>query len=140
MVTGEGLVVGRHQGLWQYTEGQRRGLGVSWTEPLYVVGKDRARNALLLGTAAELKVGRCVAAEINLLVPPELWPNDLFVRIRYRQSAVPADVRIQEPASASARMLIRFHTPQLPAAPGQIAVVYDAEGCVLAGAVLRKDS
>ncbi len=140
METGEGLVVGRHQGLWQYTEGQRRGLGVSWTEPLYVVGKDRARNALLLGTAAELKVGRCVAAEINLLVPPELWPNDLFVRIRYRQSAVPADVRIQGPASASARMLIRFHTPQLPAAPGQIAVVYDAEGCVLAGAVLRKDS
>lgn len=139
MVTGDGLVVGRHQGLWQYTEGQRRGLGVSWTEPLYVVGKDRARNALLLGTAAELKVGRCVAAEINLLVPPELWPNDLFVRTRYRQNAVPADVRIQGPASVSARMLIRFHTPQLPAAPGQIVAVYDADGCVLAGAVLRKD-
>ena len=52
MVLLDGHVVGRHGGLWQYTEGQRRGLGVSWTEPLYVIGKDRSRNALLLGTAA----------------------------------------------------------------------------------------
>lgn len=139
MVTGDGLVVGHHQGLWQYTEGQRRGLGVAWTEPLYVVGKDRSRNALVLGTARELKVSRCVAAEINMLVPPELWPNDLFVQTRYRQTAVSADVRIQGPAAVSARMLIRFHTPQLPTAPGQVVAVYDADGCVLAGGVLCKD-
>ena len=140
MVFGDGLVVGRHQGLWQYTEGQRRGLGVAWSEPLYVIGKDRARNALLLGTAAELRVNGCVAAGLNLLVPPELWPHDLFVRTRYRQTAVPADVRIQGHEASSARMLVRFHEPQLPSAPGQIVAVFDAEGYVLAGAVIRKDA
>ena len=61
MVLLDGHVVGRHGGLWQYTEGQRRGLGVSWTEPLYVIGKDRSRNALLLGTAGELPVNACAA-------------------------------------------------------------------------------
>ena len=61
MVLLDGHVVGRHGGLWQYTEGQRRGLGVSWTEPLYVIGKERSRNALLLGTADELPVNACAA-------------------------------------------------------------------------------
>lgn len=139
MIVGDGLVVGHHGGLWRYTEGQRRGLGVAWSEPLYVIGKDRPRNALLLGTAAELPVSGCVAADLNLPVPPELWPNDVRVRTRYRQAAVPADVRVQGADPSSARMLIRFHEPQLPSAPGQIAAVFDAEGCLLAGGVIRKD-
>ena len=78
----DGHVVGRHGGRWQYTEGQRRGLGVSWTEPLYVIGKDRSRNALLLGTADELPVNACAAGELNFLVPQELWPHELRVRTR----------------------------------------------------------
>lgn len=143
MIVGDGLVVGRHDGLWQYTEGQRRGLGVSWKEPLYVIGKNRARNALLLGTAAELAVSGCVAGELNLLVPPAMWPNELRVRIRYRQKAVPADVRLvgggPDGTEASARMLVRFHTPQLPSAPGQLVAVFDEHGYVLAGGVILKD-
>lgn len=137
MVTTDGLVVGHHEGLWQYTEGQRRGLGVAWSEPLYVLDKDRTSNALVLGTAAELKVSSYVAAELNLLVPPDLWPSDLFVRTRYRQKAVPADIRLQgPPKSPAARMLIRFHEPQLPSAPGQLVAVSDAQGVILAGAIL----
>ena len=96
MVLLDGHVVGRHGGLWQYTEGQRRGLGVSWTEPLYVIGKDRSRNALLLGTADELPVNACAAGELNFLVPPELWPHELRVRTRYRQKAVPSGGRRRE--------------------------------------------
>ena len=137
MVLLDGHVVGRHGGLWQYTEGQRRGLGVSWTEPLYVIGKDRSRNALLLGTADELPVNACAAGELNFLVPPELWPHELRVRTRYRQKAVPADIRLvgggESGMDATARMLIRFHQPQLPSAPGQLAAVFDEHGHVLAG-------
>ena len=143
MVLMDGHVVGRHGGLWQYTEGQRRGLGVSWTEPLYVIGKDRSRNALLLGTAAELPVNRCVAGELNFLVPPDLWPHELRVRTRYRQKAVPADVRLvgggEDGMGATARMLIRFHQPQLPSAPGQLAAVFDEHGHVLAGGIICKE-
>lgn len=141
MVLVDGRVVGRHGGLWQYTEGQRRGLGVSWAEPLYVTGKDRARNALLLGTSAELPVNGCVAGELNILVPPEHWPNELYVRTRYRQKAVPADVYLvgTDGKPSASRMLIRFHTQQLPSAPGQLAAVFDASGHVLAGGIIRKD-
>ena len=143
MVLLDGHVVGRHGGLWQYTEGQRRGLGVSWTEPLYVIGKDRSRNALLLGTADELPVNACAAGELNFLVPPELWPHELRVRTRYRQKAVPADIRLvgggESGMDATARMLIRFHQPQLPSAPGQLAAVFDEHGHVLAGGIICKE-
>ena len=143
MVLQDGLVVGRHGGLWQYTEGQRRGLGVSWKEPLYVIGKDRSRNALLLGTAAELPVNSCAADELNFLVPPALWPNDLWVRVRYRQRAIPADVHLvgggPDGTDSTARMLVRFHSPQLPYAPGQLVAVFDEQGYVLAGGIIRKD-
>ncbi len=140
MVLRDGHIVGRHGGLWQYTEGQRRGLGVSWTEPLYVIGKDRSRNALLLGTAAELPVTGCAAGDLNFLVPPSLWPHELRVRTRYRQKAIPADVRLmgggETGMDETARMLIRFHQPQLPSAPGQLAAVFDEYGHVLAGGIL----
>ena len=143
MVLEDGLVVGRHGGLWQYTEGQRRGLGVSWKEPLYVIGKDRTRNALLLGTAAELPVNSCAADELNFVVPPALWPNDLWVRVRYRQKAIPADVHLvgggPDGTDGTARMLVRFHSPQLPYAPGQLVAVFDEHGYVLAGGIIRKD-
>ena len=141
MVLEDGLVVGRHHGLWQYTQGQRRGLGVSWKEPLYVVGKDRSRNALLLGTAREMMVNSCVAGKVNFLVPPSLWPNELYVRVRYRQKTIPADVHLVSPDSPdAARMLIRFHTPQLPYAPDQLAAVFDSDGYVLAGGIILKNT
>ncbi len=140
MVLVDGHVVGRHNGLWQYTEGQRRGLGVSWAEPLYVIGKDRSRNALVLGTAAELPVNGCAAGQLNFLVPPAQWPHELRVRTRYRQKAVPADVRLvgggESGMDGTAKMLIRFHQPQLPSAPGQLAAVFDEHGHVLAGGIL----
>ena len=142
MVLADGHVVGRHEGLWQYTEGQRRGLGVAWTEPLYVIGKERSRNALLLGTRDELLLTTCVAGDLNFLVPPEAWPHEVQVRVRYRQKAVPADIHlvgVEQEDRASARMLIRFHTPQLPYAPGQLAAVFDVAGHVLAGGIIRKD-
>lgn len=143
MVLVDGHVVGRHNGLWQYTEGQRRGLGVSWAEPLYVIGKDRSRNALVLGTAAELPVNGCASGTLNFLVPPSEWPHELRVRTRYRQKAVPADVRLvgggESGMDGTARMLIRFHQPQLPSAPGQLAAVFDEYGHVLAGGIICKE-
>ena len=112
-------------------------------EPLYVIGKDRSRNALLLGTADELPVNACAAGELNFLVPPELWPHELRVRTRYRQKAVPADIRLvgggESGMDATARMLIRFHQPQLPSAPGQLAAVFDEHGHVLAGGIICKE-
>lgn len=133
--TSDTKVLGTHQGLWRYTEGQRRGLGIAYSEPLYVVGKDLATNTLLVGPVGELETATCTVENVNLLVPLALWPKDLLVRTRYRQRAVPATVQVQE---QNATLYITFHTPQGRAAPGQLGVVYDTEGHVLAGGIISK--
>ncbi|MBQ8172468.1 MAG: tRNA-specific 2-thiouridylase [Mailhella sp.] len=128
-----GRVIAEHRGLWQYTEGQRRGLRIPWSEPVYVLGRHLPSNTLIVGPRHLLPVEGCSASELNIMVPVLLWPAQLFVRVRYHQEPVPADVTVDEAAN---RMVIRFHSPQQPPAPGQIAAVYDAQGFVLAGGVL----
>ncbi|MDR2727230.1 MAG: tRNA-specific 2-thiouridylase [Deltaproteobacteria bacterium] len=125
----DGRVIGRHEGLWLYTEGQRRGLGLSWSEPLYVLAKNTTRNALIVVGRDALLADSCTGRELNELVPRALWPDALYVQTRYRQRAVPATVHVD-----SDRIAVRFAAPQTPAAPGQILAVYDARGWVLAGA------
>ncbi len=129
VVLSDGTRLGDHRGLWQYTQGQRRGLGLAWHEPLYVLEKDLAGNALIVGGKTELHVAGCRGEGVNFLVPHHLWPDELYAQVRYRQRAVPADV-----ACGQDSLDVRFHEPQAPAAPGQLLVVYDFEGHVLAGA------
>ena len=125
-------VLGQHQGLWQYTEGQRKGLGIAHAEPLYVLAKDHAHNALVLGIKEDLAVREYAVQEINALVPRELWPPTVLARVRYRQKAALAEVEWQDTAC----LRLRFHQPQSPTAPGQVAALYDADGVVLAGGII----
>ena len=127
----DGERVGTHGGLWQYTQGQRRGLGIAWHEPLYVLDKDVPGNALVVGGKAALRSRGCTGGEANILAPPALWPETLFAQVRYRQKAVPAVVTCEQN-----RLTVLFDEPQAPAAPGQLLTVYDAAGYVLAGATI----
>ena len=127
----DGTIIAHHGGLWRYTEGQRRGLGIPWKEPLYALRRDAGTNTLIVGPKEQLACECCVADDANIMVPRNLWPDQLMVRIRYRQKPVPATVDME-----GSRLLIRFASPQQPPAPGQIAAVYDADGFVLAGGVL----
>lgn len=128
-----GAAIAEHRGLWQYTEGQRKGLGIAWSEPLFVVRRERERNALIVGGRDKAQVAECSADALNLLVDPALWPRRLRVRTRYRQAPVPAGARVE-----NGRLLVRFAEPQPAPAPGQVAAVYDEDGFVLAGGVLRE--
>ncbi|AGW14916.1 tRNA-specific 2-thiouridylase [Megalodesulfovibrio gigas] len=129
----ERIRVGTHQGLWAYTPGQRRGLGVAHSEPLFVLGKDQRGNALLVGPRESSFSPRCVAAACNLLVPCEEWPEVILARTRYRQVEQPARWRMEQ-----GRLILDFQTPQPLPAPGQVAAVYDAQGRVLAGGVIEE--
>ena len=60
--------IGRHQGLWRYTEGQRKGLGIAHSEPLYVLRKDRAGNALIVGPRALLGMRACLTGPALSLI------------------------------------------------------------------------
>lgn len=132
----DGQIVGEHQGLWRYTQGQRRGLGVSWKHPLYVLGKDVARNALLVGAKEQRRAAGCVLEDVNLLVPLQHWPATVLARLRYRQQPQPVHVTQTEQG-----LRLLFADPQTeaadgPPAPGQLGVCYSPEGLVLAGGII----
>lgn len=131
----DGREVGRHLGLWRHTVGQRRGLGVAWREPLYVLARDAAKNALVVGPRAELGVTRCQAKDVNFLADPASWPGRLLVQTCYRQRPVPARVAVV-PDPGGETLDVAFASPVPRPAPGQTLVVRDDQGMVLAGAVL----
>lgn len=128
----DGRILGRHGGLWRHTPGQRRGLGVAWSEPLYVLEKDIARNRLLVGPKSRLGMASCTAGEANILLDPAFWPERTLVRTRYRQTPLPARTRLED-----GRLRIVFDAPSPPSAHGQIAVIHDSRGRILAGGVVE---
>lgn len=127
----DGRELGRHRGLWRHTQGQRKGLGLSWPEPLYVLDKDPARNALIVGPRSELAAWGCTLGQVNRLVPQDQWPATVLVQTRYRQKA--------KPARAVARgtgLELEFLESQTRPTPGQIAAVYTDQGQVLGGGII----
>jgi len=126
MLLRDGRLVGTHKGLWQYTEGQRKGLGVGWTEPLHVLAKERVDNILRLGAKHDLCVDSVVCAEVNVLLPPDCWPETVLVKTRYREQPRRATARLLPATNGSGQqeLHIRFARPENAVAPGQIAAVY----------------
>ena len=120
----DGTVIGRHKGISRYTVGQRRGLGVAYSEPLYVKRILVAENQVLLGRETELYDGVCTVREVNWIAgeaPKE--PIRCAVKIRYRQAEQPATVTPLE----NGRAEIAFERPQRAITPGQSAVFYDGD-------------
>jgi tRNA-uridine 2-sulfurtransferase len=119
IVTTDGRVVGRHNGIEGFTIGQRKGLGVAFGEPRYVVRIDAQRQQVVVGAKDELARHELTASGANWLVPPEAR-LECQVKIRYRSPAVHAIVGTL-PGN-------RFHVEFLEAcygvAPGQAAVCY----------------
>lgn len=128
----DGTRVGRHRGLWNYTQGQRRGLGIAWKYPLYVLDKDLRRNVLLVGGREELASAGCRVVEVNQMVPASLWPAHVLVQTRYRQRPRPASWSLHH-----GQLLLRFDRPDMRPTPGQVAALYTDDGAVLAGGVIH---
>lgn len=123
----------RHHGLWRYTEGQRRGLGIAHSEPLYVLRKQEADNSLVVGGKARLGMRGCLTGPATCHCPPERWPREVLARLRHRQRPAPARVELTDEG-----LRISMESPQFPSAPGQVAALYDTQGRVLAGALVRE--
>ena len=126
-VDGSGRVLGKHRGVHRYTVGQRRGLGVSAEERLYVCGMDPGSGEVLLGPEAELLTDSLYVKDIRWgAMEPAPAPFRCAVRPRSRPTTYPAEV-----SPAGGGLLLRFDTPLRRIAPGQLAVGYDEEGFVL---------
>jgi tRNA-uridine 2-sulfurtransferase len=134
IVRKNGEVVGQHTGLVNYTIGQRKGLGINSQEPLYVVGINPHRNAVIVGTVDDLGQSFLTAKRVNWVsgeIPAE--PFRAQVKIRYKAKPVSAWV---EPLP-DARIAVRFDEPLRDITPGQGAVVYDGD-YVLGGGIIER--
>lgn len=129
-----GEVIGEHQGLPNYTIGQRKGLGVQSAEPLYVIDMNPYRNALVVGTAEELGRRELTANRVNWVSGQVLdAPFRAEVKIRYKAKPVPALV---EPLDGD-RAAVHFDAPLRDITPGQGAVIYQDDVCLGGGIIER---
>jgi tRNA-specific 2-thiouridylase len=124
----DGQVLGSHQGTYRYTIGQRRGLGIAWPQPLYVIAIDAASHRVVVGEKRHLTVSGCHLFDVNWLVDPPSGTFEAACRIRYRHREVPAKVTVLD----DGRVQVTFNQPQNGVTPGQAAVFYD-EDMVLGG-------
>ncbi|MCP4895908.1 MAG: tRNA 2-thiouridine(34) synthase MnmA [bacterium] len=125
IIDSSGRVLGTHQGVQHYTVGQRRGLGISANEPLYVLALDAAPRSVVVGARHELDVDQFEVRETSWVAETELGEAiECRVQIRSRHDGVPASV---EPLSEPGMVRVKPHVPLAAPAPGQAAVFYNVD-------------
>ena len=122
IVTREGTVVGQHNGLANYTIGQRKGLGLASPVPLYVLGKDAASNAVIVGTEDELGTRELIANEVNW-VSGEAPSAPFRAEVKIRYTARPAWAEVT-PTENGTQARVTFEAPARDVTAGQAAVFY----------------
>jgi tRNA-specific 2-thiouridylase len=128
MVDTVGSVIGRHEGIWHYTIGQRKGLGVAAGRPLYVIAIDAGKNRVVLGDREDLLAPGLIAR--NLVGFRTIMHGRGTVKIRSTGAEVPCSFSARDD-----RLAIEFDEPQLSVTPGQSAVVYAGEAVVGGGII-----
>ena len=117
----EGEILGKHQGLYRYTIGQRKGLGIAYSEPLFVIGFEPEKNELIVGTEKEIYQKEMLANQINFLLIDKLEePMKVMVKTRYSSKEYSATIEmIQEDT-----IKVTFDEKVARITPGQSAVFY----------------
>lgn len=132
IMDGHGRILGQHAGLSNYTIGQRKGLGISAPEPMFVLQKDARQNALIVGTRDELGQQTLVAQDVNWLAgTPPSGPISAQVKIRYKAKGVAALVE----DVGNGRVHVQFQEPVFGITAGQGAVFFDGDICLGGGII-----
>jgi tRNA-specific 2-thiouridylase len=132
----DGQVIGEHQGLHNYTIGQRKGLGSGSATPLYVIEKEMTNNELIVGTRDRLGSRTIYARLIHWISRPD--PNvqkNIEVKIRYK--SIPASCKVEMLDSESIKIVLE--KPVRDATPGQIAVLYNQNEVIGSGIILSTE-
>jgi len=128
----EGNILGEHRGISFYTIGQRKGLGISAREPLYVTGIDPTRNAVIVGRKEEVYRDELIATDLNWIAMERLEePARMKARIRYLHREAEAMVT----PLANEEYYVKFTEPQMAITPGQAVVFYDGDIVVGSGTI-----
>ena len=136
-------MLGYHKGIYSYTIGQRRGLGLYNPSPLYVLAIDPEKNAVVVGEESETYRSELIATQLNWMMIPSLQgPMAVLAQIRYRHKPSPAIISPLEGKGSLGgeeqnAVLVRFEKPEKSIAPGQSVVFYLADK-VLGGGVIDR--
>ena len=132
-----GNVIGEHDGIANYTIGQRKGAGVAAGKPLYVIRISAEENSITLGTREQAECRDVRAEDVNVLIP-ELMRAGETLYGKIRSQGEPSKCALT--AADDAAVAVRFDDPQFAPTPGQRLVLYDADGRVAAGGTIRTPS
>jgi tRNA-specific 2-thiouridylase len=134
IVDPQGNILGKHKGIPFYTIGQRRGLHLAKGKPLYVIGIDRARNALIVGEEKDIYGDTFIVDSVNWINPGgEVTPFSAQVKIRYNHAGSEAVIS----GRSRNEVDVKFKSAQKAITPGQAAVFYDGEK-VLGGGWIKE--
>ena len=126
-----GKVIGQHIGLIYYTIGQRKGLGISYLHPLYVISLNKENNQVILGDEEELYTKIVNITDINILV--DKLPSKAQAKIRYKSKLTSCNIEIID----NNNLRIIFDEPVKSVTPGQSLVLYDND-IVLGGGIIKE--
>lgn len=134
IVDAKGNVLGHHRGIWNYTIGQRKGLGIAWEEPLYVIRLDKEENKVIVGVREETYNASFIVSDLAWgAIPGLAMPLNCSARIRSAQQEREARI---EPLEHGEVKVTFFH-PNDAITPGQSAVFYD-DDIVLGGGIIKE--
>lgn len=120
IVTKKGEILGKHEGLHRYTIGQRKGLGIAYKEPLYVIKLDKEKNEVIVGEEKEIYSTKIVASDFNNVLGIEIKNLEVDAKIRYSAKADKAIINEKE----NGKVEVEFANPQRAITPGQSVVFY----------------
>ena len=137
IVLTDGTLLGHHKGLIHYTIGQRRGVGVSYSEPLFVTAKDIAGNRLIMGTADEVCSKALTADDVNFISFEKLTaPLRCTAQTRYHQKDVPCTVY----PTGETSVRVEFDEPHKAVSKGQSVVFYDGDYVIGGGTIKEAEN
>lgn len=132
IINRHGKILGKHTGLYKYTIGQRKGLGISSKNPLYVIGFNKSKNELIVGEENELYRKEFMVSNINLLTYDKV-DNKIFVEVKTRYSC---KSHIAELTQCENTIRVVFDETQKNIVPGQSAVFYDGDIVIGGGKII----
>lgn len=128
-----GNILGRHNGIIRYTLGQRKGLGISYSHPLYVIGINPSNNTIILGEESDLYSDSLIANDVNLIAVERLsFPIRVTAKVRYSQSEKPATAFCTD----DGLLHVKFDEPQRAITKGQAVVIYDNDTVIGGGTII----
>ena len=115
----KGNIIGKHEGVINFTIGQRKGIGIAYKEPLYVIDINERENKVIVGNREALSINKIYLKDINLLSEVEKFNHSLFIKVRSTGRLIKAKVNLDK-----TKAVVNLEENEIGISPGQACVFY----------------